>query len=206
MLIDPDSLDAVAVYRLMTSMIVPRPIAWVGTHDGSGSPTGDNLAPFSYFMGVSSRPPLLAISVARLKGGGLKHTARNILATKEFSVSIPSVADLDAMHATGAPWEQAEFDAVGIVRAPGERIRAPRPAQAACTLECVLHEALDLGSTHLIIGRVVMFVAAEGALHNGAVDITTLAPVARLGADAYAALGEIFERGRRTGGDGGLPK
>ena len=198
--IDPADIDKASVYRLMTSAIVPRPIAWVGTTDGSAAgvedPAGDNLAPFSYFMGVSSAPPLLAVSVARGRAGTLKHTARNILATSCFSVSIPSLSDLTAMHATGGEWAGSEFEAVGVLRAAGQRIRAPRPANALFTMECELHHALDLESTHLFVGRVVLFSAAAGVLRGLEVDAAALAPIARLGGDAYAELGTLHHIAR----------
>lgn len=194
MFIDPATLEPAARYRLMISAIVPRPIAWVGTNDGTGDSTGDNLAPFSYFMGVSSDPPLLAISVARAswprgqeRAGSppLKHTARNILATGFFSVSIPSQSDLQAMHATSAPWGGSEFEAVGIPRAAGVSVAAPRPAMAAFTFECRLHQAIDLGSTHLFVGLVVGMIAGDDVVVDGRVDLARLAPVARLGGDDY---------------------
>ncbi len=192
---DPDAMDPAAVYQLMISAIIPRPIAWVGTRDTAGA---SNLAPFSYFMGVGSAPPLVAISVARARGGVLKHTARNVLDTREFSVSIPSVRDLDAMHACSAAWPESEFDAVGIAAAPGVHISAPRPASAACTLECVLHTALDLDSTHLFIGRVVQILVDDAVLQDGVIDPVRLDPIARLGGDGYAELGPRHARPRAT--------
>lgn len=193
--LDPADLDPAATYQLMISAIVPRPIAWVGTLAADGVA---NLAPFSYFMGVGSAPPLVAFSVARARGGALKHTARNVLDTREFSVSIPSVRDLDAMHACSAAWPESEFDAVGIAAAPGVHIAAPRPASSACTLECVLHTALDLESTHLFVGRVVMFLVDDAVLSNGVIDPVLLDPVARLGGDGYAELGRRHARPRAT--------
>jgi len=192
---DPDAMDPGSTYQLMISAIVPRPIAWVGTLGADGVA---NLAPFSYFMGVGSAPPLVAISAARARGGVLKHTARNVLATREFSVSIPSVRDLDAMHACSAAWPESEFDALGIAAAPGVRIAAPRPASSACTLECVLHTALDLESTHLFVGRVVLFLVDDAVLSDGVIDPVLLDPVARLGGDGYAELGRRHARPRAT--------
>lgn len=199
LLFDPHQMDATSVYRLMISAIVPRPIAWVGSTDGSGDAAGDNLSPFSYFMGVGSDPPLLAISVARASrrggqdpgGAPLKHTARNILATGAFSVSIVTEADLETMHATSAAWPGPEFDAVGVPRACGVRIAAPHPAGAAFTFECLLHETVDLGSTHLFVGRVVLMLGRPDVMAAGAVDVDRLAPVARLGGDGYTGLGSV---------------
>ena len=205
---DPLSMDVASVYRLMISAIVPRPIAWVGSNDGSGLAAGDNLSPSSYFMGVGSDPPMLAISVNRASKrtslqevderapAPLKHTARNILAHRTFSVSIVTEADLETMHATSAAWQEPEFDAVGIERAAGVRIAVPHPAGAAFTFECVLHESLDLGSTHLFVGRVVLMLARPDVIADGAVDVHRLAPVARLGGDGYAGIGAVRQIAR----------
>src|SRR5262245_30341454 len=134
---DPASMSVRDVYALMTSMLIPRPIAWTGTRGRDGV---DNLAPFSYFMGVSSRPPAIAISVARAGKGLLKDTARNILETGEFTVSLASVAQAEALNQTSArfPPEISEFEAVGLRAVPGLRVAAPRPAEALATMECRL--------------------------------------------------------------------
>ena len=63
--IDLQDLSARDVYFLLTSVVVPRPIAWVSTVDGDGR---SNLAPFSYFNGVCSDPPLISISIGDHKG------------------------------------------------------------------------------------------------------------------------------------------
>ena len=86
MRIDPKDLNKLAAYRLMTSLIVPRPIAWVGTRSVEGV---DNLAPFSYFNGVCSKPPTIMFAPAR-RGwdGNEKDTLVNIRESKEFTIVI----------------------------------------------------------------------------------------------------------------------
>lgn len=190
MQIDTASLDKAAAYRLMISLLIPRPIAWVGSWDGQET---DNLAPFSYFMGVGSAPPMVAISVARGRGGALKDTARNILATGEFSVSMVEEQQLKPMHQTSGAWTQSEFDAVGLERIGGVTIRAPRVAGARTAMECRLHQQLDLGSTHLFVGEVLSFFVAEELLKNGVIDRENYHPVARLGGDGYATLGSLLD-------------
>ena len=184
--IDPHQLDKAAGYQLMISLLLPRPIAWVGSWDGEQT---DNLAPFSYFMGVSALPPRVAFSVARGRAGGLKHTARNILATGEFSISMVEEGHLGPMHQSSGAWEQSEFDAVGIARAAGHRIRAPRVRDARVAMECKLVQSLDLESTHLFVGEVLLYHIAPELLKNGRVDIENYHPVARLGGDGYCMLG-----------------
>lgn len=193
MFVDVSSLDRAAVYRLMIGAIVPRPIAWVGSARADGT---DNLAPFSYFMGVQSEPPLLAISVAKGRGGALKHTARNVLETREFTVSVVEERHLEAMHVSGGSWAESEFDVTGLARAPGERVAAPWVRDARVALECRLAHALDLGQAHLIVGEVVGVHVDETLVVDGTPVLAGLRPVARLGGDDYATLGRVVSRPR----------
>lgn len=200
MVIDPAGWPAKDVYRLMTSLLIPRPIAWTGTRSADGV---DNLAPFSYFMGVSSRPPALAISVARGRGGALKDTARNILETGVFTVSIPSRALAERMNATsaGVPPEVSEFEMAALTPMDGLRVTAPWPREAKVAMECRLWQTLDLGSTHLFVGEVLLFHVADEVIGaGGAVDAAALDPLARLGGAEYATLGEIFALARPADG------
>ena len=188
--VDAHTLRASDAYRLLISALVPRPIAWIG----SRSPEGvDNLAPFSYFMGVGSAPPSLAVSVARLAAGGLKDTARNILQTGVFTVSIPTVGQAQqvAGSATAVGPEVSEFELVGMRPREGSRVAAPFPEAAAFAMECRLMHALDLGTTHLIVGEVLVFHVAEG-LDPAALDPRALDPLARLGGADFTGLGAIL--------------
>lgn len=200
MQLDPSTLSPRDVYRWMTSLVVPRPIAWTGTRGRDGV---DNLAPFSYFMGVSSRPPAIAISVARAGRGLLKDTARNILETAEFTVSIASVPHATALNQTSAAFapEISEFEAVGLTAVPGVRVAAPRPAEARVAMECRLIHSHDLGSVHLLVGEVLLFHVDEQVLGpDGLVRAEALDPLCRLGGAEYAGLGPIFALPRPEGG------
>ncbi|HWM49766.1 MAG TPA: flavin reductase, partial [Thermoplasmata archaeon] len=84
MIVDPSSIPERQVYRLMISAFIPRPIAFVSTVSRDGI---DNCAPFSFSMGVSSRPVVLGVSVGE-RDAWLKDTARNILDTREFVVNL----------------------------------------------------------------------------------------------------------------------
>lgn len=193
--IDPSALDRTAAYRLLTTALVPRPIAWVGTRSASGV---DNLAPFSYFMGVSTTPLLVAFSAARLRDGTRKHTARNLLDTGVCTISIPEQADLDAMHATSAAWEGSEFDALGLPRAEGAVVGAPRPAQARVAMEGRLHQHLDLGQADLFLVEVLRFHVDDTLWKTDRVDPHAFDPVARLGGEFYASLGARHARAPAT--------
>jgi flavin reductase (DIM6/NTAB) family NADH-FMN oxidoreductase RutF len=197
MVIDPIELSALEAYKLATSLIVPRPIAWVGSRSESGV---DNLAPFSYFMGVSSKPPSIAISVARGRGGSLKDTATNILNTGEFSVSVVSHSMKDPMVQSSLPMPPtvSEFEAVGLAASNCAAVNAPHPTEAAATMECRLVHSHDMGSTHLFVGEVVQYRFADGVLvederGHRTVDIKALDAIGRLGGYSYCRITERFE-------------
>jgi flavin reductase (DIM6/NTAB) family NADH-FMN oxidoreductase RutF len=200
MKIDPDELGALAAYKLGTSVIVPRPIAWTGTRGADGT---DNLAPFSYFMGVSTRPPSVAISVARQTDGSLKHTAANILQSQVFTVSIVPFSHAAQMNQCAAPWPAgvSEFDACGLTAVVGERVNAPWPAEALASMECKLVHAHDMGSTHLLVGEVVLYHIDDSVLFTDkrghtVVDSAALDAVSRAGINDYGHLAKRFMLGR----------
>ncbi len=180
MKIDPTTLSPLAAYKLGTSVIVPRPIAWTGTRSERGV---ENLAPFSYFMGVSTRPPTVAVSIARQTDGRLKDSAHNILDTGVFTVSI-----VPHSHVS---------EACGLTSVAGEMVDAPRPAEALASMECVLVHAHDLGSTHLLVGEVKLYhlashIVVEDKRGDLVVDSRVLDAVCRLGTKDYARVQETF--------------
>ena len=198
MRIDPNELEPLEAYKLGTSVIVPRPIAWVGSRSDEGV---DNLAPFSYFMGVSTRPPSLAISVARGRKGMLKDTANNILQTGVFTVSTVSHAMVDAMVDTSRSWasDESEFVCSGVAAVNAELIDAPRPVDALVCMECSLVHTHDMQTTHLFVGEVLRYhlqdeVVRVDAKGHRTVDIQALEPVGRLGGYDYCVVRDTFFR------------
>ena len=194
--IDPSELEPLAAYKLATSIIVPRPIAWVGSRSLEGS---DNLAPFSYFMGVSTRPPSIAISIARGRKGVLKDSASNILATKEFTVSVVSYGLSEKMVASSKPWpsEVSEFEAVGLTVRESDLIDAPRPAESLVSMECTLVHVHDMQSTHLMVGEVLRYHLNEKIVltdekGHRTVDVRGLNPIGRLGGYEYCLINDRF--------------
>ncbi len=191
MRIDPAYLDAETAYRLITGVVVPRPIAWVTSLSATGVL---NLAPFSAFMFVAPKPPMLAISAGR-KGGIYKDTAQNILNNEEYVVHIADSSLMKAVHesSTEHPPEVSEVDELGLATLPGERIKVPRLAAAPIAMECRFRQCLEFGETRsrLIVGEVLVFHIRDGLLNNGKIETEALDPIARIAGPRYAKLGEI---------------
>ena len=191
MRIDPAYLDPETAYRLITGVVVPRPIAWVTSLSTTGVL---NLAPFSAFMFVSPKPPMLAISVGR-KGNIYKDTAQNILNNEEYVVHIADSSLMNAVHesSTEHPSDVSEVDELGLATLPGERIKVPRLAAAPIAMECRFRQCLEFGETRsrLIIGEVLVFHIRDGLLQNGKIETEALDPIARIAGPRYARLGEI---------------
>jgi flavin reductase (DIM6/NTAB) family NADH-FMN oxidoreductase RutF len=191
MRIDPAYLDAETAYRLITGVVVPRPIAWVTSLSATGVL---NLAPFSAFTFVSPKPPMLAISVGR-KGGIYKDTAQNILNNEEYVVHIADSSLMTAVHESSAehPPDISEVEELRLSTLPGERIKVPRLAAAPVAMECRFRQCLEFGETRsrLIVGEVLVFHIRDGLLNNGKIETEALDPIARIAGPRYAKLGEI---------------
>jgi flavin reductase (DIM6/NTAB) family NADH-FMN oxidoreductase RutF len=185
------SLDTEATYKLMTGLVVPRPIAWVTTRSPEGIV---NLAPFSAFTFVSNRPPMVGINVGR-KAGELKDTGRNIHATGEFVVNIADDTMIEAVHLSAIEHEAhvSEVDVLGLATAPCLDVSVPRLAGAPASLECRLHRAIAFGEggSEFLVGEVLRFHVRDGLLENGKIDTRRLRPIGRLAGPNYALLGEI---------------
>ena len=191
MQIDPGDLGAERIYRLMTGIVVPRPIAWVTSLSAKGVL---NLAPFSAFTFVSQKPPMLAISVGR-KAGIYKDTAHNILDTEEYVIHIADTPLMTALHDSSAehPPEVSEVEQLGLETLPGERIKVPRLAAPPVAMECRFRQCLEFGDarSRLIVGEVVMFHIRDGLVKDGKIETEALDPIARIAGPRYARLGEI---------------
>jgi flavin reductase (DIM6/NTAB) family NADH-FMN oxidoreductase RutF len=192
MKIDPAELGAEKAYRLLTGIVVPRPIAWVTSLSQAGTV---NLAPFSAFTFVSPKPPMLAISVGR-KSGVYKDTARNILDREEYVIHIADSPLMSAVHESSAehPPEVSEVEVLGLETTPSDHIAVPRLTAAPVAMECRFRQCLEFGDTRsrLIVGEVVAFHIKDDLLANGKIETESLDPIARIAGPRYARLGEIF--------------
>ncbi|MBL7662920.1 flavin reductase family protein [bacterium] len=188
---DSKSLPAKEIYKLMIGSIIPRPIAFITTINTSGS---INLAPFSYFNGVSSSPPCLSVSFADKPDDTKKDTLNNILRTKEFVVNTTSVTMIDAVADSAAdyPAEVSELDLLSLETLPAALIKTPRLKIAPVQMECKLYTTLEIGRNTLVIGEILMFHCRSDSFSGTKSDAQRIDPLARLGGANYATIGKII--------------
>ncbi len=195
--IPADSLDNAERYALLTSAVVPRPIAWVTSEDDAGVL---NAAPFSYFNVFNATPPILGIGVGKRKGGEDKDTLANIKAKGEFVVHIVNETLAETMVETAIPFpsEEGEVRALGLETLPSNLIGVPRLKDAPVAMECRTHQLVELGSSVLVLGEVVSFHVQEELLDDGKVDPHKLRAIGRLGGSFYTRTRELFEDDRKS--------
>lgn len=185
-------------YRVLSSLVVPRPIAWVMTLGADGT---RNLAPFSSFMGIFY-PPALAISFGRRREGEIKDTLRNLRERREAVVHIPDRPLLEAMHASAEETgpDVSEADLLGLETVPSLRVAPPRLADAAVALECRLREEHSLGPGSDLVLLDVLHATVRDDLWDHEADCADGSrwdPVARIGGgSSYAVPGERILLGR----------
>lgn len=186
--IDPEQTDRGSFYKLLTSVVVPRPIAWVSTTSRDGF--CDNLAPHSFFSVSCVSPPIVQFTSV-----GRKDTVRNVEDTGQFVVNLAPEQLFEQVNATGTdfPHGVSEFDEVGIAREPSARVKPPRVAASPVALECELHSTVRLGDSTVVFGKVVYAAVWEVVMADGLPDIRKMRPLSRLGKDEWGTLGDILE-------------
>ncbi len=193
----PSEMTDPAPYHLLTSIVAPRPIAWVSTISAAGVP---NLAPFSFYNAVAGFPPTIMFSVSyRRREPREKDTLRNVKEVDEFVVHVVDEAMAEAMVQTAVEfsYEVDEFQIAGLKTITSHDIRPLRLADAPVAMECKLTQLVPVeGATNvMILGRVLRF-----HIHTefyrpelGLVDTVRMKPITRLGgAVEYTKIGELF--------------
>jgi flavin reductase (DIM6/NTAB) family NADH-FMN oxidoreductase RutF len=195
MQIDPAALSPREAYRFLISCVAPRPIAFVTTVSRAGVV---NLAPFSFFNGVTSDPPIVSISVSTKRDGSRKDTWRNVEETGEFVVNavVPELMDGVVEAARELPHDVSELERTGLAPLPSTKVKPPRLAASPVALECVLYRLLEVEETGLILGRVVQAHVKDDVWKDGAVDPGRVTFVGRMGGDLYCRTSDRFERPR----------
>ncbi len=181
------------------ALIAPRPIGWICAMSAAGE---TNLAPYSFFNQVSDRPHMVMFSSA-----GRKDAISFIEETGEFTCSVVSWEQRDAMNRTSAPLPrgQSEFGYAGLEPEPSVLVRPPRVRGAPAALECRLVKMIDLAPLDggdafyvMAIGQVVGVHIDDRMIEDGIVDTLRLQVVSRAGYHDYFLADHKFALTRPT--------
>ena len=192
-----EELDVSSSYKLLIQLVIPRPIAWVSTRSAQGS---TNLAPFSYFNLVATKPSVLMISFNYSETKGFKDTYRNIKESLEFGVNLPRFEQMELVVSSAAdyPYGTSEIDALNIDTFQSKLINAPLVSNCHINFECKYlqeaHFGEGPGSCWVVFGN-ILAVHIDKSLFEGDLIINPrkLNPLCRLGRSQYSSLGEIKE-------------
>jgi len=200
MIIDPADNQPRDIYKLMTGIIVPRPIAFVSTISPGGV---KNLAPFSFFTAISANPPVICFCpMVRGAGGTPKDTLRNIESTREFVVNTVSEEIAAKMNICSAdfPPDVDEFRESGLTPVPAELVLPPRVLEARIAMECRLLQIVPVSTQPLggsiVIGEVLRFHIDDALFDNFKIDPDRLRPIGRMGGPTYTRTTDRFEMER----------
>jgi flavin reductase (DIM6/NTAB) family NADH-FMN oxidoreductase RutF len=205
MIINPGEHDFRNIYKLMIGVIVPRPIAFVS----SISPEGiRNLAPFSFFTGISANPPtVLFCPMVRLSDGATKDTINNIGKTREFVVNVVSEEFADRMNvcSTEFPPDVDEFEKSGLTPVPSDLVRPPRVKESHVNMECRLVQIVTISTLPLggsiVIGEILRFHVDEALFDDFKIDPDRLRPIGRMGGPSYTRTTDRFDLIRPKAGE-----
>lgn len=201
MRLDFETMDPADIYSWMIQTITPRPIAWILSDNGDAT---YNLAPFSYFNAVTSRPPILSFSAGKKRGGEPKDTVRNIEERQRFVLHIATAAQADAVNASSEslPFGASELSHHGIATVDDPDFGMPRVEGAPVAMLCEHHQTVHVGDTNqsLVLGRIRRLFVEDTLLTESPegpiVEPDRFDPLARLGGDNYATLGTVFSMPR----------
>ncbi len=179
------------------AIVAPRPIGWVTSMNAKGE---INLAPYSFFNGINSRPALVMFS-----SEGFKDSAAFVEETGEFVCNLATWNLREAMNATAAPLPRGvnEMERAGLASAPSRLVKPPRVAASPCALECKLIKIVVIDQVggkpvdcHVVLGQVVGVHIDDRFIVDGLLDTAAMKPIARCGYDQYAVVEAVFSMRR----------
>jgi flavin reductase (DIM6/NTAB) family NADH-FMN oxidoreductase RutF len=194
--IEPGGLELRDRYALMISVILPRPIAWVSTISPEGVP---NLAPFSFFTGISAEPMSVLFCPVNTREGRRKDTLVNVEKTRQFVVNLATEGSAEKMNQTSAayPYGVSEFEKAGLTALASVKVKPPRVKESPIAMECELDRVVTLSDGplggHVVIGRVLMIHADDAVWNGGRPRHQDLKAIGRMEGAWYARTQDAFE-------------
>ena len=196
MIIYPSDSRPNDIYKLMVGSITPRPIALVSSISKAGV---FNLAPYSFFTGVSANPPAIGFSPLITGKDKTRDSRNNIEETKEFAVNIVSESLVEQMNVASSdvPPEVDEFALSQLTPAHANIVSCPLVKESRINMECRLIEIVEVSNKLLggafIIGEIVCFHIDDEVVENYRIDPDTLDTVGRMGGSLYTRTRDRFE-------------
>jgi flavin reductase (DIM6/NTAB) family NADH-FMN oxidoreductase RutF len=202
MILKPEELSTKDNYKLIIGSVLPRPIALVSTLSDHDIP---NLAPFSFFTGLTSKPPTIGFAPT-LKGQEAlkKDTLANIESSGEFVINVVTedIAHKMIKTASDFPPDINEFQMSGFTAIASEIVKPPRVKESPVNLECKLYKVVYIGdgtsgSGAFVIGEIVCYHIDDSLYEEGRINTARLKPVGRLAGQEYTTLGHCFSMERK---------
>ncbi len=199
MKIDPANLNRQDAHALLVGAILPRPIAFVSTVGKDGI---HNIAPFSFFTGMSTKPAVVGFAVGCRRDGTKKDTLVNIEYTKDYVINLVNEELAEAMNQAAGeyPSHVDEFKVAGLTPVKSDLVKSPRVAESPVNLECRLMQILEFGQSpnvnSFIIGEVICVHVQEETWIDGVIKASKVQAIGRLGEDLYCRTNDIFEMKR----------
>ena len=201
MILKPDELSTKDNYKLIIGSVLPRPIALVSTLSNTGI---HNLAPFSFFTGLTSNPPTIGFApIVKGKEGHKKDTLANIENTGEFVINVVTEEISHKMIKTASdfPPDIDEFKMAGFTAIESKIVKPQRVKESPINLECMLYKIVYIGdgtegSGAFIIGEIVAYHIEDALYNQGKINTALLKPIGRLAGQEYTTLGHCFSMER----------
>lgn len=181
------------------AIVAPRPIGWITSMSAKGE---INLAPYSFFNGVNSRPNLVMFG-----SESYKDSVAFVEETGEFVCSLATYDLREAMNDTAAPVARGvnEMIRAGLEPAPSRLVKPPRVAASPCALECRMTQIVQMKDCdgapvdcYVVFGQVVGVHIDDRFIVDGLLDTAAMRPIARCGYDQYAVVDSVFAMERPT--------
>lgn len=199
MKIDPANLNRQDAHALLVGAILPRPIAFVSTVGKDGI---HNIAPFSFFTGMSTKPAVVGFAVGCRRDGTKKDTLVNIEYTKDYVINLVNEELAEAMNQAAGeyPSHVDEFKVAGLTPVKSDLVKSPRVAESPVNMECRLMQILEFGQSpnvnSFIIGEAICVHVQEETWVDGVIKASKVQAIGRLGEDLYCRTKDIFEMKR----------
>jgi flavin reductase (DIM6/NTAB) family NADH-FMN oxidoreductase RutF len=193
--LDPAEIENLHCYKLLTGIMVPRPVAFVSTVSDDGVL---NAAPFSWNTVACIRPPILAFSPGRTPGRPdfKQDTLRNVERTGEFVSNIVTYDIERRMVECSGDWppEVDEFAAAGLTPVPSDVVAAPRIGESLVNFECQVERVMQMGGGDcaLVLGRVVRIHLHPSVFADGRLDLSAVGQTGRMGGTEYVRTDDAF--------------